>query len=145
MLTKAETMMRMLDDIHRPGVIAELVEEFYAHEAVFEDPLQRAEGLQAIQKMWRSMTKIFERIDGEILSELTEGNQTVVQWEMSFKYRLWPAEVRLPGVTWLTFDAQGKCLSHVDYWDAWAFLRRSFPLVKPVERFLPAGLRKLLA
>jgi hypothetical protein len=145
MLSKAETMMRMLDDIHQPGVIDELVDEFYADGAYFEDPLQRAEGLRAIKKMWRSMTTIFDAIDGEIISEVEQGNQCVVQWEMRFKYKVWPVEVTLPGVTWLTLDDAGKCTSHVDYWDVWAFLRRSFPVVKPVVRFFPPALRRLLA
>lgn len=145
MLSKAEAMMRILDDIHRPGVLDELVDEFYATDAVFEDPLQRVEGVRAIKRMCRSMSTVFEWIDAEIVSEVTQGNQTVVQWEMRFKYRLWPVEVCIPGATWLRFDAEDKCVSHVDYWDAWAFVWRSFPLVKPVARFLPAGLRKLLA
>lgn len=145
MLSKAETMMRMLDDIRQPSVMDELVDEFYAEGAVFEDPLQRAEGLRAIKKMWRSLATLFETVDGEVISEVELGDQCVVQWEMRFKYRLWPVEVTLPGVTWLTLNDEGKCISHVDYWDSWAFLRRSFPVAKPVARFLPAGLRRLLA
>lgn len=142
--TVTARMMSVLEDLSDEEKMDRLLADFYSEQAVFEDPVQKAEGLKAIQKMMRSMARMFERIEADVLDDVRDDASLCIRWEMMFKFRYWPFEVNLPGVTWLELDQDGKCLRHTDYWDLFDFIRQTMPVAKPFERMLPAPIKRML-
>lgn len=109
----------------------------YAEDVVFEDPLQRIEGFDALskqlallQKSLREATFIWE----DVL--VKEGSAALV-WSVELKLRFVPGmTIRAPGVTHLRFDTHIK--HQRDFWDAGP-LTEKVPLLRPVLQRLYAG------
>ena len=127
MSTVSATLMKMIEVFDQLDQVSQLVDDFYADAAVFQDPLQRVEGRAAIKGMFRSFAKVFKAVDTEVFDVIEDGSRCVIHWEMTFSYKRWPAAATVKGVTWLTLDAQGKCTSQTDYWDVWQFFKGSLP------------------
>lgn len=123
----SDTLMKMIEVFDRMDEVSQLVDEFYADDAVFQDPMQRVEGKAAIKGMFRSFAKLFKAVDSKVLDVIEDSERCVIHWQMTFAYKRWPAAATVKGVTWLTLDKEGKCSSHTDYWDLWQFFKGSLP------------------
>ncbi|NGP54242.1 nuclear transport factor 2 family protein [Thioalkalivibrio sp. XN8] len=111
-----------------------LLDEVYAEDVAFTDPLHHVEGLPALHeyfaRMYANVTAVrfdFERI-------LAGDGEAMLTWTMHLQHpRLSPAEpLALPGATHLRFDA--KVRYHRDYFDAGALLYERLPLLGGVVR-----------
>lgn len=143
MAKATDLMMQMIQQFDQPQVVDQLVDEFYASNAVFQDPLQRVEGRDAIKGMFRSFTKLFKGVSADVIDEVSENDRTVVRWVMTFDYRGWPAAATVEGVTWLQLNDHGQCVAHTDFWDLWAFFKGSLPFSGAMKRLREkAGLKK---
>ncbi|MCB1674808.1 MAG: nuclear transport factor 2 family protein [Halioglobus sp.] len=140
MINTIDKLLQLMDVLHDKDALEQLVEELYTDDAFFEDPLVRADGLRAIQKMWRSFGAMCSEFHARIQRQLVEDNAVVVEWEMQSKARMWPISVTIPVVSWLEINGQGKIVSHKDYWDVMTAMRRLLPVAKPVEKLLPGAL-----
>lgn len=125
----SDKMMAMIEIFDQPDRVATLVEDFYAQDAVFQDPIQRVEGRPAINAMFRSFTRIFKGVETSVLDVIEDNARCVIHWEMTFIYKRWPAAATVKGVTWLDLNEQGQCVKHTDYWDLWQFFKGSLPFV----------------
>lgn len=139
-----ENMLEMITCFDQPEKIEPMIEDFYAANAVFQDPIQKVEGREGIKSMFRSFAKLFKAVDTKLLSTIGDDKQQAVHWEMTFVYKSWPAAVTIKGVTWLEFNDTGQCVSHTDYWDLWAFFKRSLPFRQTLANF-PKRLKQLFS
>lgn len=117
-----------------------LMDEIYVPDVVFEDPIQRIEGLAAFKKMNEGFATRLKELRFEVHGMVEGSDSLSVQWTMHFKLPLLSSPHTLPGVSWLDLGPEGKCLCHTDYWD---FMRMSDEIA-PVLRPMHDLIRKML-
>jgi hypothetical protein len=108
----------------------------YAADVVFEDPLQRLQGLEAFLAMNRKLLKMARVLRFELRGEGGDDREFFLAWHLVFKPTLGPT-ARVDGVSHITSDGV-KITSHVDYWDMASLLAS---LVPGGRRILRAALR----
>lgn len=115
------------DSLHR-------LDELYAEDVVFEDPLHRISGRTALREYFARMYAGVEEIDFDFGDCLVGPGQAMLTWTMHLRHRrLRPGEaLALPGATHLRFAAQAYY--HRDYFDAGALLYERLPLLGGVVR-----------
>ncbi len=112
--------------------------QFYAEDATFQDPFNTVKGHDAIKHIFNDM---FERlIDPKfvITETIQEDNRAILVWDFTFRIKsLQPARVRkIHGTSLVRFGADGRVLSHRDYWDAAGELYEQLPVVGSLMRWL---------
>ena len=113
-----------------------VLRELYSESVVFQDPIQRVEGLSAFRDALASMEKSLKGLEVRLVSDAVGENQLVIRWEMDFRVPLVPFTATLPGVSWMEFDAAGKCYRHTDYCDMLGMFAQLLPFVKPIQKIL---------
>lgn len=111
-----------------------LLDEVYAAEVVFEDPLHRVEGLAELRGYFERMYEGVKAIRFDFGSVLQSGDEAMLTWTMHLRHRrLRPGEaLALPGATHLRWAE--KVHYHRDYFDAGALLYERLPLLGGVVR-----------
>ncbi|MCG8316087.1 MAG: nuclear transport factor 2 family protein [Pseudomonadales bacterium] len=142
MSAASEKMLELLEYLDDSERVQSAVNELYAENAVFKDPIQKVQGRKAIKKMWRSLGTVFKNVRVEILDQVEQDDKVVVHWIMVFDYKVWPAVVTVPGVSWLETDDEGRFKTHTDYWDLWDFMKQSIPGVSSVKKLMGRRLQK---
>lgn len=142
MSAASEKMLELLEYLDDSEKVQSAVNELYAENAVFKDPIQKVQGRKAIKKMWRSLGTVFKDVRVEILDQVEQDDKVVVHWIMVFDYKVWPAVVTVPGVSWLETDDEGLFKTHTDYWDLWDFMKQSIPGVSSVKKLMGRRLQK---
>ena len=105
-----------------------LMEEIYDGNVYFQDPIQRVDGLKAFQEMNRRVVEKMPGLEVRVLGVTGNDQAVAAEWDMSFNTL--GRRVHLPGVSWLSFNAAGKCYRHVDYWDWMALSDQVVPAMK---------------
>lgn len=110
------------------------LEDLYAAEVVFEDPLHRIVGRAALRDYFARLYAGVEAIDFDFGDCLAGPGQAMLTWTMHLRHRrLRPGEtLSLPGATHLRFT--DKAHYHRDYFDAGALLYERLPLLGGVVR-----------
>lgn len=111
-----------------------LLDEVYAADVVFEDPLHRVAGLAELRRYFARMYEGVEDIRFDFGSVLQSGDEAMLTWTMHLRHRrLRPGEaLALPGATHLRWT--DKVHYHRDYFDAGALLYERLPLLGGVVR-----------
>ncbi len=111
-----------------------LLDEIYASDVVFEDPLHRIEGLDALRDYFARMYEGVESISFEFGTVLHTAQEAMLTWTMHMRHRrLRPGEtLALPGATHVRFGEQVHY--HRDYFDAGALLYERLPLIGSLVR-----------
>jgi hypothetical protein len=112
----------------------DLLSEVYDPRVVFEDPLHKVAGLDALTAYFERLYAGVESIRFEF-GDVVEGRgQAMLTWTMHMKHRrLRPGEeLDLPGATHIRFGR--KVAYHRDYFDAGALLYERLPLIGGVVR-----------
>ena len=120
-----------------PQDVARL-DELYAPDAYFKDPLNEVRGVPAIARIFGHM---FEQVDGPrfVVSEtVCEGDRALLVWDFEFAFRrpLPAGQRRIRGCTHVGFAADGRIAWHRDYWDAAEELYEKLPVVGGLMRWL---------
>lgn len=112
----------------------DLLDEVYAADIVFEDPLHRVEGLVALRDYFARMYEGVESIRFEFDAVLEAHGEAMLTWTMHMRHRrLQPGqELALPGASHIRFGTQVHY--HRDYFDAGALLYERLPLLGGVVR-----------
>jgi hypothetical protein len=109
-----------------------LVNEFYASEAEFNDPIVHIKGRAKIAEYYRGLYQNVESIRFDFPSLVEEGETCTAVWTMYLKARSLNGgnEIALPGVSHIIF-APGSLLVdyHRDYFDMGAFIYEHIPLL----------------
>ena len=116
----------------------ELLDEVYAEDIVFEDPLHRVAGLAALRAYFERMYEGVAAISFEFGEVLAERDQAMLTWTMRMTHRRLRAgeEIALPGASHIRFGA--RVHYHRDYFDAGALLYERLPVLGGIVRAIRA-------
>lgn len=118
-------------DVARLGI-------YYCDDAYFKDPFNEVRGLVPIQRVYGHMFETLDQPRFVIVQQMAQGNECWLVWEFQFRFRSMlrgRAQV-VRGATHLLLGADGKILSHRDYWDAAEELYEKLPVIGALMRWL---------
>lgn len=109
----------------------------YAPDASFRDPFNAVHGHAAIQSIFERM---FVQVDAPrfiVTGSVCQGSQAFLTWEFRFRLRRYrQGEQCIQGATQVFFNAEGRVVSHRDYWDAAEELYEKLPVIGVLMRWL---------
>ncbi|WP_416885233.1 nuclear transport factor 2 family protein [Marinospirillum sp.] len=104
--------------------------DFYTSEAIFEDPLHRIEGVNALIRYFDGLYAGVESIQFHFASPVIQADRVWVDWRMVYQHRRLkkgqPIEVE--GASRLDWQGDQVC-HHRDYFDAGQMLYQHLPLM----------------
>ena len=106
---------------------------YYAPDVVFQDTVQRVEGIEAFTAMCHRLTKRCQKLIMRIRSIAQEGNDVFMEWEMIMQFRRSPT-TSLYGTTRLTLNDEGRIVQQRDYYDLWGDIFNNVPGWRRVYR-----------
>lgn len=109
-----------------------LLDDLYAPDLVFEDPLDRTEGLDEFKIYMEAMYQYVEDIHWEYHDEVIQGDTHVLVWTMTLQTAsLNKGEpFTIDGVSHLRFGEDNKIVYHRDYFDMGEYIYERVPVVK---------------
>ena len=106
---------------------------YYHPEVVFEDSIQRIEGIEAFSALCERLAKRCESLQMEILSIAQDSNIILMDWVMTMAFKKYPS-TPLYGSTRLTLHADGRIIHQRDYFDLWGDIFNGIPFFKKAYR-----------
>ena len=109
-----------------------LIDEFYAPEIVFEDPLHRIEGRAKLTDYYKGLYRSVRSIHFDIFDEVVQGDKHVIFWKMRLEA---PGlnggkPYMTSGSSLIHFNAQDMVAFHRDYFDMGEFIYEQIPVLK---------------
>lgn len=107
----------------------QLLNEVYADNIIFEDPLHRIEGLPALTDYFANMYENLNQGQFEIHTSFEQDDQASVYWVMTFSHKKIKQgqSLKVNGNTYLEFE-NGKVVYHRDYFDAGEMIYQHLPV-----------------
>jgi len=125
------------------GKDLERLNDFYAQDVVFEDPVDKISGLPALKKYYTHAYKNVISIRFDFADIINQDNAYAAPWTMHMKVRGLNGgeEYAVKGLSQMVFNDKGLVVYHRDYVDLGAMVYERLPLFGAVIR----KLKKLLA
>lgn len=117
----------------------ETLNEYFASDAVFEDPFNAVQGIAAIQRIFGHMYEVCEHPEFAVLSSALSNDIAWLYWNFTFTYKRRP--MKITGASMVRFNENGLVSMHTDYWDAASQLYEKLPLIG----WLVKGLHRLFS
>ena len=109
---------------------------YYHEDIVFEDSIQRVEGIEAFTAMCNRLTKRCEQLQMNILSIVVDSCDVFFEWEMVMMFRRFPS-TPIYGCTKLTLGDDNRIIRQRDYYDLWGDIFNGIPWFhRTYRRFL---------
>ena len=109
---------------------------YYHKKIVFQDSIQRVEGIEEFKAMCARLTKRCEQLNMDIESIVKDGNIVFMQWKMTMIFKKYPS-TPMYGCTKLTLGEDGRIIHQRDYFDMWGDIFNNIPYFKkPYRKFL---------
>lgn len=127
------------------GTQTQLIDGFYADDAVFEDPFAQLKGLEAIKKYNVELFENIIEIKFDFGSHLKDKDEESVSWVMHVRHRRvnggdW---VHVPGMTFIRRDPKSQRVTyHRDYYDTGPALYENIPILGWIIRKLRSEIRR---
>jgi limonene-1,2-epoxide hydrolase len=102
---------------------------YYHPDIVFQDPIQRIEGMKEFVALCERLTKRCEKIEMEIISIAQEANVIIFSWIMTMSFNKYPS-TQVYGSTTLTMNEEGRIIHQRDYFDLWGDIFNGIPYFK---------------
>lgn len=99
---------------------------YYHEEVVFQDSIQRLEGINAFVALCNRLTKRCEQLNMDILSVVGDDKSIFFQWKMQMIFRRWPSSP-IHGCSKLTLGEDGRIIEQRDYFDLWGDIFDGIP------------------
>ena len=120
-----------------PATLASLA-SVYHDDTLFSDPFNNLHGAAALHTL---LTRMFERLHEPrfvIVEVAPQEHGAFLVWDFHYRLHDWqPTRTRLiHGVSHVRFGADGRVVSHRDYWDAASQVYEQLPLLGGVLRWL---------
>ncbi|MBK8491517.1 MAG: nuclear transport factor 2 family protein [Saprospirales bacterium] len=110
--------------------------KYYHKDVVFQDTIQRIEGIDEFMAMCTRLTKRTQQLNMEIVSIAQNGNVILFDWIMTMMFKKYPS-TPLYGSTKLVISDDGYILHQRDYYDLWGDIFNNIPRFgKMYRRFL---------
>jgi steroid Delta-isomerase len=112
--------------------------EYYTEDAYFKDPFNEVRGVKHIQHIFAHMYTTLDKPRFVITSRIVENNTCFLVWDFKFYMKNYDKtkEQTIRGGSHLILNAEGKIVSHRDYWDAAEELYEKLPVVGALMRWL---------
>ena len=107
---------------------------YYHEDVVFQDSIQRVEGIDEFKALCNRLTRRCEQINMDIWSVGTGEQSIFFQWKMQMKFRRWPSSP-IFGCSKLTLDPSGRIIEQRDYYDLWGDIFDGIPGFRRVYRW----------
>ena len=99
---------------------------YYHEDIVFQDSIQRIEGIDEFTKMCNRLTNRCEQLNMEIQSIVMEANTVFFQWKMEMSFKKFPM-TPMYGCTKLTLGEDNRIIQQRDYFDMWGDIFNGIP------------------
>ena len=106
---------------------------YYHPDVVFEDSVQRIEGIGEFVALCERLAKRCESLQMEILSIAQASNFILMDWIMTMSFNKYPS-TPVYGSTKLTLHADGRIIHQRDYFDLWGDIFNGIPYFKKTYR-----------
>jgi hypothetical protein len=110
----------------------EILKDFYAKDLVFEDPLGRIEGLQAMKTYYALMYENVTEIKFDFFKSIQEGNEFFFRWTMTLNSTKLNGgnDISVEGGSMIFFNDEGLVTYHRDFFDMGEMIYEHIPLLK---------------
>lgn len=109
---------------------------YYHKDIVFQDTIQRIEGIEAFTAMCNRLTKRTDQLKMEIVAIAQNENIILFDWIMTMMFKKYPS-TPIYGSTKLTISEDGLIMEQRDYYDLWGDIFNNIPhFNKMYRRFL---------
>ena len=102
---------------------------YYHPEVIFQDSIQRIEGIKEFVALCERLTRRCENIQMEILSIAQDSNTILMDWIMTMAFKKYPS-TPVYGSTKLILHEDGRIIEQRDYFDLWGDILNGIPLLK---------------
>ncbi|MHB1417416.1 MAG: nuclear transport factor 2 family protein [Chloroflexota bacterium] len=106
---------------------------YYHPEIVFQDSIQRIQGIGEFMALCERLTRRCEQIRMDISSIVKCGNTIFMEWTMTMVFRKSPS-TPIYGTTKLTLHPDGRIAEQRDYYDLWGDIINGIPYLKGIYR-----------
>ena len=130
-----ETLTRFYETLHQE-VSLEAFGSIYDDAVFFKDPFNEVKGISAVYRIFQEMYKSLDDPRFIIHEYVENGSMAYVKWDFLFHFKGDEKENRFEGVSRLEMNAEGKVISHVDFWDAAEHIYEKIPLLGSILRFV---------
>lgn len=109
---------------------------YYHEDIVFQDSIQRIEGIEAFREMCARLTKRCEQLSMEISSIAMNPGEILFDWKMVMIFNKYPS-TPVFGCSKLTIGDDNRIIYQRDYFDLWGDIFNGIPYFKgPYRKFL---------
>jgi limonene-1,2-epoxide hydrolase len=109
---------------------------YYHPQVVFQDSIQRIEGITEFVALCERLTRRCESLRMEIHSIAQSGNVILMDWTMTMMFKKYPS-TPVYGSTKLVLHEDGRIIAQRDYYDLWGDIFNGIPYFKgPYRRFM---------
>jgi limonene-1,2-epoxide hydrolase len=109
---------------------------YYHPDIVFQDPIQRIEGIDEFIALCERLTKRCKELRMDIGAVAREGRTIFLQWTMTMMFDKFPS-TPVYGSTVLTLGEDGRIVSQRDYYDLWGDIFNGIPWFRgPYRKFM---------
>jgi hypothetical protein len=106
---------------------------YYHDQIVFEDSIQRIEGIEDFKAMCARLTKRCEQLNMVIESIVKDTNIVFMQWKMTMRFGKYPSSPVF-GCTKRTIGEDGRIIHQRDCFDLWGDIFNGIPYFKRGDR-----------
>jgi limonene-1,2-epoxide hydrolase len=106
---------------------------YYHENIIFEDSIQRIEGIQEFTAMCERLDKRCEQLNMDILSVAMKPNEIFFQWKMTMMFNKYPP-TPVHGCSKLTLGDDHRIIHQRDYFDLWGDIFNGIPYFKNTYR-----------
>ena len=109
---------------------------YYHEEVVFEDSIQRLQGIAEFKAVCARLAQRCEQLNMEIISVAMKTNEIFFQWKMTMMFNKYPP-TPLHGCSKLTLGEDNRIIHQRDYFDLWGDIFNGIPYFRgPYRKFL---------
>lgn len=109
---------------------------YYHPKVVFQDSIQRVEGIEDFTALCERLTKRCESLRMDIHSIAQNSNIILMDWTMTMAFRKNPS-TPIYGSTRLTLHEDGRIIAQRDYYDLWGDIFNGIPFFRrPYRSFM---------
>jgi limonene-1,2-epoxide hydrolase len=102
---------------------------YYHPDIVFQDSIQRIEGIEEFVALCERLTQRCESLQMEILSIAQDSNTILMDWIMTMAFKKYPS-TPMYGSTKLILHEDGRIIAQRDYFDLWGDIFNGIPFFK---------------
>lgn len=109
---------------------------YYHPHIIFQDSIQRIEGIDEFLAMCQRLTKRCEKLQMDIGLVVQESSVIFMDWKMTMVFRKTPS-TPIYGTTRLALHEDGRIIEQRDYYDLWGDIFNGVPFFKkPYRSFM---------